>query len=81
MMFTCGTYASTAACTDPRHAHRPGLKLRQGAAKSSAGARAATAAKLVRGKKKGASLRIDMHCHYLNPGGAGETAAARSGAA
>jgi aminocarboxymuconate-semialdehyde decarboxylase len=70
MMFTCATHASTAACTpactDPRHAHGPGLKLRQAAAKSSAGARAAKAAKLVRGKKKAASLRIDMHCHYLN---------------
>ena len=66
MMFTCGTNASTAACTDPRHAHRPGLTLREGAAKAGAGARAAKAAKLVRGKKKGGSLRIDMHCHYLN---------------
>jgi len=67
MMFTCSTLACTAACTDPRHARRPGVKLRQGAAKAAAGARAATAAKLVRGRKKSGSLRIDMHCHYLNP--------------
>ena len=66
MMFTCGTQACAAACTDPRHGHGPALKLRQSAAKSSSGARAETAAKLARGKK-GRSLRIDMHCHYLNP--------------
>jgi aminocarboxymuconate-semialdehyde decarboxylase len=68
MMFTCGTQA----CTDPRHGHghRPVPVLGKGAAKTAAAPRAATRAsaapKVVR-NRKGRSLRIDIHCHYLNP--------------
>ena len=62
MMFTC----VTPACSDPRHRHRPALVLRKGAAKSARRPRASASAKLVRGKK-GRSLRVDIHCHYLNP--------------
>ena len=62
MMFTCGTQS----CTDPRHGHRPVAELREGAAKIAAAPRAAASAKVV-GKRKGRSLRIDIHCHYLNP--------------
>ena len=66
MMFTCGTQA----CTDPRHGHRSLPELLRGAVKSAgtprAAARASAAAKVVR-KREGRSLRIDIHCHYLNP--------------
>jgi aminocarboxymuconate-semialdehyde decarboxylase len=74
MMFTCGTQGSTAtctaACTDPRYGQRPVLQSRKGAVKTAAAARAAARAsappKVVR-DRKGRSLRIDIHCHYLNP--------------
>src|SRR5258705_4887169 len=59
MMFTC----TTPGCPDLAHGHR------FGAARSAAAARArkrSVSSKLVRGKKKGRSLRIDIHCHYLN---------------
>ena len=59
MMFTC----TTPGCTDLAHGHR------FGAARSVAAARArkrSISSKLVRDKKKGRSLRIDIHCHYLN---------------
>jgi aminocarboxymuconate-semialdehyde decarboxylase len=62
MMFTCGTQV----CTDPRHGHRSVLELRKGAAKITVAPRAAASPKVV-GKRKGRSLRIDIHCHYLNP--------------
>jgi len=66
MMFTCGTQA----CTDPRHGHHPVLEPRKGAAKAAgaprAAARASASPKVVR-NSKGRSLRIDIHCHYLNP--------------
>ena len=59
MMFTC----TTPGCTYLAHGHR------FGAARSAASARArkrSVSSKLVRDKKKGRSLRIDIHCHYLN---------------
>ena len=66
MMFTCGT----PACTDPRHRHHPVPELRTGAAKTAgvprAAARPSASAKVVR-NREGRSLRIDIHCHYLNP--------------
>jgi len=64
MMFTC----SAPDCTDPRHAHRPAQELRKGAAKTARASRAVAqaSAKLVR-NGKGRSLRVDIHCHYLNP--------------
>ena len=70
MMFTCGTQGCNAGCTDPGHAHRPALELRKDPAKTAAAPRAsahaAAAPKVVR-TRKGHSLRIDIHCHYLNP--------------
>ena len=57
MMFSC----TPATCTDPAHDHPP----RPGA-RGVAAARAAASKKLVRAKPRG-GLRIDLHCHYLNP--------------
>src|SRR5258708_12234393 len=57
MMFAC----TTPGCTDLAHGHR--------AARYAAAARArkrSVSSKLVRYKKKRRSLRIDIHCHYLN---------------
>src|SRR5258708_16332635 len=57
MMFAC----TTPGCTDRAHGHR--------AARYAGAARArksSVSSKLVRDKKKGRSLRIDIHCHYLN---------------
>ena len=62
MMFTC----ITPACTAPGHRHRPALALRKGASKSTRTAHTPAFTKLVR-NKKGRSLRVDIHCHYLNP--------------
>jgi aminocarboxymuconate-semialdehyde decarboxylase len=56
MMFTC----ATPACTDPRHAH--GNNGRRAAT----GTRAAVTTKVIRSRKR-ESLRVDIHCHYLNP--------------
>jgi aminocarboxymuconate-semialdehyde decarboxylase len=59
MMFTC----TTPGCTDQRHEHS------FAPARSAAAARArkrSVSSKLVRDKKKGRSLRVDIHCHYLN---------------
>ena len=61
MMFTC-----TPGCTEATHRHRPSLLLRKGSTKSVAKAKPAAATKVVR-DRKGRSLRIDLHCHYLNP--------------
>ncbi|MEO7728823.1 MAG: amidohydrolase family protein [Burkholderiales bacterium] len=60
MMFTC-----TPGCTVPAHRYRPALQLRKASAKT-AGKAEAAAVKVVR-DRKGRSLRIDLHCHYLNP--------------
>jgi aminocarboxymuconate-semialdehyde decarboxylase len=62
MMFTC----AAPDCTDPRHGHRPAHAARKGAAKAVTPPRAAVSPKVVRGKQ-GRSLRVDIHCHYLNP--------------
>ena len=65
MMFTCGPLG-TPDCTDPRHAHRPALDLRKGTATAVGAPRSAPSPKVVRARN-GKSLRIDIHCHYLNP--------------
>jgi aminocarboxymuconate-semialdehyde decarboxylase len=62
MMFTC----AAPDCTDPRHGHRPALDLRKGTAKTVRAPRSSPSPKVVRGRK-GKSVRIDIHCHYLNP--------------
>src|SRR3979490_2668181 len=67
MMFTC----TTPGCTDLAHGHR------FGAARSAAAARArkrSVSSKLVRDKKKGRSLRIDIHCPSLDRAGAAKLA-------
>src|SRR5258705_5352229 len=67
MMFTC----TTPGCPDLAHGHR------FGAARSAAAARArkrSVSSKLVRGKKKGRSLRLDIHCHYRNRAAAAKLA-------
>jgi len=63
MMFTCGIQS----CTDPRHAHRPVPQLGKAAAKTARTATRASAALKVVRDRKGRSLRVDLHCHYLNP--------------
>ena len=62
MMFTC----NPVACTDPRHFHRSALLARKSPARAVAKARPAASPRVAR-DRKGRSLRIDMHCHYLNP--------------
>ncbi len=64
MMFTC----LTPACADPRHNHTAALAARKTASKPTRTRTKAPAAsgKVVR-DRKGRSLRIDIHCHYLNP--------------
>src|SRR3977135_2551333 len=59
MMFTC----TTPGCTDLRHEH--GFAPARSAAAARA-RRRSVSSKLVRDKKKGRSLRVDIHCHYLN---------------
>jgi len=68
MMFTC----VTPGCAEPRHGH-PMAALRKGSAGASRSRKRATAAKLAR-DKKGRSLRIDIHCHYLNRDAAAKVA-------
>jgi aminocarboxymuconate-semialdehyde decarboxylase len=58
MMFTC----VAPGCTDPRHDHLDAQRPRWAAAKA---ARAAASTKVIRGRR-GKSLRVDIHCHYLN---------------
>ena len=64
MMFTC----ATPECADPRHDHL-GAPLAHGALPArrapSKAARAAASTKVIR-TRRGESLRIDIHCHYLN---------------
>ena len=57
MMFTC----ASPACTESRHDLRAAAR-RAAATRRIAGA----AARTVRGRK-GRGLRVDIHCHYLNP--------------
>ena len=57
MMFTC----ATAVCGERRHAHRAALRRTQATSRARP-----RATRLVR-DAKGRSLRVDIHCHYLNP--------------
>ena len=61
MMYTC-----IPGCADPAHRHRPAVRLRNAPTKTAAKPKPAASAKVVR-DRKGRSLRIDLHCHYLNP--------------
>lgn len=62
MMFTC----TAPDCTDRGHGHHPARAASRGIAKAARSPRTADSSKVVRGKK-GRSLRVDIHCHYLNP--------------
>lgn len=68
MMFTC----VTPGCADWRRSH-PVAALRKGPAAASRSRKRATAAKLAR-DRKGRSLRVDIHCHYLNRDAAAKVA-------
>src|ERR1022692_1793402 len=57
MMFTC----VAPGCSDPRHDHLDAPLPRRVAT----AARASTSTKVIRGRR-GKSLHIDIHCHYLN---------------
>ncbi|MBI3370840.1 MAG: amidohydrolase [Betaproteobacteria bacterium] len=61
-MFTC----TASDCTNPRHGRHPALASRKRAPTAAKPPRAAASPKVVRGKN-GRSLRVDIHCHYLNP--------------
>jgi aminocarboxymuconate-semialdehyde decarboxylase len=65
MMFTC----VTPGCADLRHGHRLAAARKGRAAQRSRPA----AAKLAR-DRKGRSLRVDMHCHFLNRDAAAKVA-------
>jgi aminocarboxymuconate-semialdehyde decarboxylase len=60
MMFTC----TTPGCTDPAHGHGFAAS-RTGSAAAARARKRSVSSKLVR-DKKGRSLRVDIHCHYLN---------------
>lgn len=68
MMFTC----FTPGCTDRHHDHGMALAPRGGRAKAGRSRRAASS-KVVR-DRKGRSLRVDIHCHYLNKDAASKVA-------
>jgi aminocarboxymuconate-semialdehyde decarboxylase len=67
MMFTC----VTPGCKDARHGHVAAPARREGAA--ALARRAAVSSKVAR-DRKGRSVRIDIHCHYLNREVAAEVA-------
>ena len=60
MMFTC----PAPGCADPRHSVHSAPAVRKAARRLSRAA--PSSLKTVR-DRKGRSLRIDIHCHYLNP--------------
>ncbi|MGI9153317.1 MAG: hypothetical protein ACR2IY_05515, partial [Rubrivivax sp.] len=55
MFYTCLPH-----CSDPTHQHRPFSAL------ATKGGPAASARPIVR-NRRGKSLVVDLHCHYLNP--------------
>src|SRR5258708_13289694 len=60
MMFTC----TTPGCTDLAHGHGFAA-VRKGSAAPARARKRSVSSKLVSGKK-GRSLRVDIHCPYLN---------------
>ncbi len=62
MMFTC----PVPGCGNPAHAFHPAFAAPK-AKKLARGARAATSPAKTLRDRKGKSLRVDIHCHYLNP--------------
>ncbi|MGB5080048.1 MAG: amidohydrolase family protein [Burkholderiales bacterium] len=67
MMFTC----IAPGCTEPNHGHRAALLARRGA---KAALRTKRAPARIARDRKGRSLRIDIHCHYLNRDAAAKVA-------
>ena len=67
MMFTC----VTPGCSQPGHIHAALAASRKGAPKSR---RTAKQARPVVRDRKGRSLRVDIHCHYLNKDAAAKMA-------
>ncbi len=61
MMFNC----LASGCSDARHDHRAPRAARRGVVKTARVARAASTK--VISNRRGKNLRIDIHCHYLNP--------------
>lgn len=61
MMYTC----ATPGCADPRHGHPALIGPRKTGAKAAPATRTPPSTKIVR-NRKGRSLRVDIHCHYLN---------------
>ena len=68
MMFTC----VAPGCADLRHGH-PMAAARKGSTAASRSRKRAGSAKLAR-DRKGRSLRVDIHCHYLNRDAAAKVA-------
>jgi aminocarboxymuconate-semialdehyde decarboxylase len=60
MMFTC-----VPSCADPRHAHARLAMSRKSTATKKIPSKESTSLKVLR-NRKGRSVRIDIHCHYLN---------------
>ena len=60
MMFTC----TTSGCTDLAHGHGFAA-VRKGAAAAARARKRSVWTKLLRDRKR-RSLRVDIHCHYLN---------------
>lgn len=69
MMFTC----IAPGCTEPNHGHRTALAARRGGKAVLRSKRGSASTKVVR-DRKGRSLRIDIHCHYLNRDAAAKVA-------
>ena len=62
MLFTC----TTPACTQPGHRHPARHALRRATTPAADADAAAASAQIVRTTNR-RSLRVDLHCHYLNP--------------
>jgi len=68
MMFTC----MTLGCTEKNHSHRALPAARRGG-RAALRTKAAASTRVVR-DRKGRSLRVDIHCHYLNRDAAAKVA-------
>jgi aminocarboxymuconate-semialdehyde decarboxylase len=69
MMFTC----TIPGCADSRHGHRTGSAAARARSAEAARAGRPAATQVVR-SRKGRSLRVDIHCHYLNRDAAAKVA-------
>jgi len=69
MMFTC----MTPSCAETNHSHGDAAAARRGGRAALKSKKASGSTKVVR-DRKGQSLRIDIHCHYLNRDAAAKVA-------